>query len=50
MIDSGPAFAFAESVFEREQRREEEIKNALRLEGLCVSNATKIPTPRENVI
>jgi len=33
MIDNSRAFAFAESVFERQQRREKEIKDALQLEA-----------------
>jgi len=33
MIDNSRAFAFAESVFERQQRREKEIKGALKLEA-----------------
>jgi hypothetical protein len=33
MIDNSRAFAFAESVFEREERREKEIKDALQLEA-----------------
>jgi hypothetical protein len=33
MIDNSRAFAFAETVFEREQRREKEIKDALMLEA-----------------
>ena len=33
MIDNSRAFAFAESVLERQQRREKEIKDALQLEA-----------------
>ena len=33
MINNTRAFAFAETVFEREQRREKEIKDALKLEA-----------------
>lgn len=33
MINNSRAFAFAETVFEREQRREKEIKDALKLEA-----------------
>jgi hypothetical protein len=33
MIDNSRAFAFAKAVFEREQRREKEIKDALMLEA-----------------
>jgi hypothetical protein len=33
MIDNSRAFAFSETVFEREQRREKEIKDALKLEA-----------------
>jgi hypothetical protein len=32
-IDKSRAFSFAETVFEREQRREKEIKDALKLEA-----------------
>ena len=33
MINNSRAFAFAETVFEGEQRREKEIKDALKLEA-----------------
>jgi hypothetical protein len=33
MIDNSRAFAFAETVFERQQRREKEIIDALQLEA-----------------